>query len=93
MDDVSMSYRHGLCPPAALKRAVGQIHTVSLCTASRELSCKKKNIIIFRFMLSFDLNKGNMAILEAEMGFLCSSSPISVTVILQHVIDALQPCI
>lgn len=42
MDDVSMSYRHGLCPPAALKRAAGQIHTLSFCTASRELSCKKE---------------------------------------------------
>lgn len=79
--DVFINYRHGLCPPAALKRAVGQTHTFSLCAARRELS-RSKNLIIFSFLLSFDLSKGNTTVLEVKMGFLCSSSPISIAVML-----------
>lgn len=79
--NVFMSYRHGLCPPTALKRAVGQIHTFSLCAARGELSCSK-NVIIFSFLLSFDLSKGNTTVLEVKIGFLCSSSPISIAVML-----------
>ena len=45
-------------------------------------------------MFSFEKKqkkKGNMAIVGAEMGFRRSSCPISVTLVLQYVISALQP--
>lgn len=63
------------------------MHTAFVQLEGSWLPNPKRNL----FPLSFDLKSENVVLHEARTGFSCSGGPISVTLILQHFVNAFQP--